>query len=83
MRPQIKHIAAYQVAPVSAIMHVEPVKSIEPWKDSGKYVVNFSVPARPIGPIKLVKGGKVKALQNLRYTTLARLEAAKTLDDLW
>ena len=83
MRPQIKHIAVYQVAPVSAITHVAPVKSIEPWKDSGKYVVNFSAPACPIGPITLVKGGKVKALQNLRYTTRTRLEAAKTLDDIW
>jgi len=83
VRPQIKHIAAYQVAPISAITHVAPVKSIEPWKDTGKVVVNFSEPARPIGPIVLVKGGRVKAPQSLRYTTRARLEAAKTLDDLW
>ncbi len=73
----------YQVAPVSAITHVAPVKSIEPWKDTGKYVVNFSQPAEPIGPIKLVKGGRVKALYNLRYTSRARLEGAKTLDDVW
>lgn len=83
MRPQIKHIAAYQVAPVSAITHVAPVKSIEPWKDGGKYVVNFLQPAQPIGPVPLVKGGRVKALQNLRYTTRERLEGAKTLDDIW
>ena len=83
MRPQIKHIALYQVAPESAITHVAPVKSIEPWKDTAKYVVNFSASAREIGPIKLVKGGRVKALQNLRYTTLKRLQAAKTLDDIW
>lgn len=83
MRPQIKHIAMYQVSPVSAITHVAPVESIEPWKDTGKYVVNFSAPAQEIGPIPLVKGGRVKALQNLRYTTRARLEAAKTLDDIW
>ncbi len=83
MRPQIKYIAAYQVLPVSAITHVAPVKSIEPWKDTGKYVVNFSQPAEPIGPIQLVKGGRVKALYNLRYTSRARLEGAKTLDDVW
>jgi len=83
MRPQIKYIAAYQVAPVSAITHLAPVKSIEPWKDSGKYVVNFADPAKPIGPIALAKNGRVKALQNLRYTTRERLENAKTLDDVW
>lgn len=83
MRPQIKHIAVYQVAPISAITHVAPVKSIEPWEDSGKFVLNFSEPAREIGPIKLQPGGRVKALQNLRYTTLEYLEAAKTLDEVW
>jgi hypothetical protein len=83
MRPQIKYIAAYLVAPTSAITHFAPVKSIEPWKDTNKYVVNFLEPAHAITPIPLVKGGHVKALQNLRYTTRAKLEDAKTLDDLW
>ncbi len=83
MRPQIKYIAVYQVAPVSAITHIAPVKSIEPWKDTDKFVLNFSEAAKPIGPIPLVKGGRVKALQNLRYTTRARLLASKTLDDVW
>lgn len=83
MRPQIKYIAAYQVAPVSAITHIAPVKSIEPWKDTGKFVLNFAEPAREIGPIELVKGGRIKPLYNLRYTTRARLEAAKTLEDIW
>ena len=77
MRPQIKYIAAYRVAPDSAITHLAPVKSIEPWSDTGKYVVNFAEPARQIGPIQLVKGGRVKGLQNLRYTTRARLEASE------
>ncbi|PYR88346.1 MAG: hypothetical protein DMF84_28540 [Acidobacteria bacterium] len=35
MRPQIKYAAAYRLAPTSAITHVAPVRSIEPWKDSG------------------------------------------------
>lgn len=83
MRPQIKHIAAYQVAPVSAITHIAPVKSIEPWKDTSKFVVNFAEPARQINPIRFVKGGRVKALQNSRYTTRGKLEAANTLEDVW
>jgi hypothetical protein len=83
MRPQIKYIAAYRVAPESAITHLAPVKSIEPWKETDKVVVNFAEPARSVGPIQLVRRSKVKALQNLRYTTYSRLTTAKTLDDLW
>lgn len=83
MRPLIQYIASYQVAPISAITHIAPIKSIEPWKDSGKYVVNFAEPAKEIGPISLNKKGRVKALQSLRYTTRKRLENAKTLDDVW
>jgi len=83
MRPQIKYIAAYQVRPISAITHIASVSSIEPWGDTGKFVVNFSEPAREITPIELVPKGRVKALQNIRYTTLKRLEAAKTLDEVW
>lgn len=82
MRPQIKYIAAYRVAPVSAITHIAPVKSIEAWKETGKFVLNFAEPAKEIGPIELVRGGRGKGLQNLRYTTRARLEAAKTVDEI-
>ncbi len=83
MRPQIKHIAAYRVAPTSAITHIAPVRSIEPWKDSDKFVLNFAEPAKEIGPIPLVRNSRVKALYNLRYTTREALEKAKTLDDVW
>jgi len=84
MRPQIKYIAAYQVAPISAITYVAPVRSIEPWKDTRKFVVNFAEPAKKIGPITLVKGGKSKAPQSPRYPARNRLDSAKTLDDiLW
>lgn len=44
VRSQIQYIAVYQVAPVSAITYAAPVKSIEPWKDSGKVVLYFSRP---------------------------------------
>ncbi len=83
MRPQIKYIAVYQVAPISAITHVAPVKSISPWKDSGKFVLDFSEAAHEIKPIPLNRNGRVKAPQNLRYTSRAKLEAATTLDDIW
>ena len=83
MRPQIKYIAAYQIAPTSAITYIAPIQSIEPWKGTGKSVVNFSEPAKQIGPIPLSKGGRVKALQNLRYTSREKLLAAHSLEDIW
>ena len=83
MREKIKFIAAYRVAPESAITHVARVADIEKWKDSSKYVVNFTQPATPIGPIRLMPKGKVKAPQGPRYTSKARLDQAKTLDDVF
>lgn len=81
MIPKIKFIAAYQVAPVSAITHVAKVESIEQWKDSNKYILSFAKPASKIGPIKLIPKGAVKALYNSRYTSLDRLQSAKTLEN--
>jgi hypothetical protein len=83
VRPQIKYIAAYQVRPVSSITHIAPVKAIEPYGDEGKSIIYFSEPATEIQPISMVKGGKVKTFQNLRYTTLDRLQNAKTLDEVF
>lgn len=83
IRPQIKYIAAYQVAPYSAITYVAPVSSIEPWGDTTKVVVNFAEPARKIGPIPLLRHGRVKAPQNLRYTNYERLVHAQSIEDIW
>lgn len=83
VRPQIKYIAGYQVAPVQTITHFARVKSVEPWEGSGKFVVNFEEPAKPIGPIPLLKDGRVKAPMAPRYTTYDRLLKAKNLDELF
>ena len=42
MIPKINHAAVYQVNPTSAITHIAPVSSIEPWKDTDKKVINFA-----------------------------------------
>ncbi|MXX99607.1 MAG: hypothetical protein F4Y67_02140 [Chloroflexi bacterium] len=81
MRDQIKWIAAYQVAPISAITHVAPVRNIEPWEDSGKVVLNFAASANQIEPIRLA-GGRGAGIQSPRYTTKARLDSAKNLTEL-
>lgn len=53
--PTIKYIARYPTAPVSEITHVAPVACIEQRKDTSKYVINFSEPAREIGPLDLLE----------------------------
>lgn len=78
---KIKYIAAYQVAPESAITHYAEVLNIEPWQDTNKYVVNFKKPAEKIKPVKLVPKGKTKALQNSRYTLLNKILEANNLDE--
>ncbi|MEO7932227.1 MAG: hypothetical protein ABIT76_03610 [Chthoniobacterales bacterium] len=83
MIPKLRYLATYQIAPVSAITYIAEIASIEPWKDSGKYVLNFKEPAKKIGPLPLVSGGKVSAPQAPRYTSSARLTKAKTLDDVF
>jgi len=80
---QIKHVAAYRVAPLSAITHVAPVREIVPWGTSGKYCLEFAEPAHEVGPIKLPAAGGRKVPQAPRYTTYARLEKARTLADVF
>jgi hypothetical protein len=83
VRPQIKYIAAYQIAPISTITYVAPVQAIEPYRDTSKYVLYFAEPAKPFGPLPLVKNGLVRAPQAPRYTTYEKLLKAKTMDDVF
>jgi len=83
MIPKIKYIAAYRVAPESAITHIAEVKSIEQWQESGKYILYFSGPAKEISPIRLVPKSIVKAPQSSRYTSYDKLLKAKTLDEVF
>jgi hypothetical protein len=81
MAPQLKYIAAYRTAPLSAVTHYAPIQSIEPWKDTGKVVVNFAEPAREITSLRLIENGRVGPLYNLRYTNFEKLKKATSLDD--
>lgn len=82
MLPKIKYIAAYQSQPVSAITHVAPVASIEPYGDSGKYKLVFSEPAKPLGPIPFADAPS-GFMQGPRYTTYEKLQKAKKVSDLF
>jgi len=83
MIDKIKYIAAYRIAPNSAITHYAEVSSIEQWEDTAKYVVNFKAKANSIKPIPLIQKGKVKAPQAPRYTNLQKLLTAKNLDEVF
>jgi len=83
MISKLKYIAVYRVAPESAITHIATVASIEQWKDTSKYVVNFVGDASTIGPIALVHKGTGKAPQGPRYTSRTRLDEAKNLDQVF
>ena len=68
---------------MSAVTHIATVKNIELWQEGSKYVLNFTEPAKEIGPIKLVPkpNGTVKAPQAPRSTSYERLIKATNLDE--
>jgi len=83
MVDRIKYIAGYQTAPISAITYYAEVAKVEKYKDTTKYILYFKEPAKKIGPIKLTAKKKGSAPQAPRYTTHAKLIAAKTLEELF
>ncbi len=80
---KIRHIAAYRVAPKSAITHIASVERIAPWKDTSKYILFFSEAAEEIAPIPLISGGLAKAPRDHRYTSLSVLLRARNLDEVF
>ncbi|WP_034248449.1 hypothetical protein [Arenibacter algicola] len=82
MIPKIKYIAAYQVAPISAITHIAEVKSIEQWKDTNKYILYFTEPALKIKKVPL-GNAKGKAPQSPRYSSKNKILEATTLDSVF
>ena len=78
--PQIRYIAAYRVAPIAAITHYAKVKDIKPHKRSGKFIVHFKGKAKKIRPIP--SEGSRRGVQGPMFSSLKRLRAAKTLDDV-
>lgn len=83
MIDKIKYIAAYQVAPVSAITYYAEVASIEKWQDTNKYILHFKDAPKKITPIPLDKDKKGLAPQAPRYTSIERILKAKKLSQVF
>lgn len=82
MIPKLKYIAAYQVAPISAITHIAEISKIERYQNTDKYILYFKNKPEKIEQIKIGKNsGKVP--QSPRYATLEEISKAKTLDELF
>lgn len=79
---KLKHIAAYQVAPIAAITHIAEIESIVPYNDTGKYLVNFKGAATAIVPIPRTENCEAN-MQSPRYALREKLLAAKNLDAVW
>lgn len=77
----IKYIAAYQTAPISAVTHYAEIQSIEPYGDGKKYKLNFKDKAKEIEHIKL--NNSRSAPQSSVYTSFEKLQNAKNISDLF
>lgn len=81
-REQLRYLAIYEKSPIAHISHYAEVERIEPYKDTGKYIL-YLKNKKTIKPIKLGTGKKGEAPQAPRYTTLENLLKARTIGELW
>jgi hypothetical protein len=81
-REKLKYLAIYEKAPIAHISHYAEIERIEPYKDTGKYIL-YLKNKKTVKPIKLGAGRRGEAPQAPRYTTLEKLLNAKEVGDLW
>jgi len=81
-REQLRYLAIYEKSPVAVIRNYAEIDRIEPYKDSGKFIV-YLKNKKTIPPIKLDKGKKGVAPQSPRFTTLSKLLKAGKISELW
>ncbi|SJM92540.1 Excinuclease ABC, C subunit domain protein [Crenothrix polyspora] len=79
---KIKYIAAYRVAPIAAITHLAEIEHIEPYGNTGKYLLKFKNMPITIGPIPRIESSEVN-MQSPRYALREKLLTAAHLDKIW
>lgn len=79
MKERVKYIAAYQVAPISAVTHIAEIQEIRPYKDTGKYLIVFKNPAKEIR--KVPNKNPKYAPQNVVYVKRDLLMNVDHLDE--
>jgi len=81
---KFKYIAAYQVAPTSAITHIAEISEIVPYQNSGKYLIKFKAnPVELKNPIRLQQSTANSQPQSPRYTSYKKIMSSLTLQELW
>lgn len=81
--PHIKYIAIYQVAPISQITYYGKVSRIEPFEDTGKYILYLNDdPIKLKNPVGIGRNPHLKP-QGPRYAELEKILHANTLDEVF
>ncbi len=82
--PQIRYVAMYETAPVSAIRWIGIIKEIKPYKDTAKYEI-ILIDKKQIKPIKLTPEETKKgyAPQGPRYSKMDLIKKAKKMSDIF
>lgn len=87
MLNKIKYIAVYQKSPVKAVTYYAEVDRIEPYKDTGKYILYFKGKAKKLKkPISLNQKNPNRTPRGRVYTNLDKILSATsktTVDDLF
>jgi hypothetical protein len=82
--PRFKYIAAYQVAPISAVTYIGEIGKVAPYQNSGKMIVHFKGPAVALErPVRLREGKNGSQPQSPRYTSKKKILTAEFVDELW
>jgi len=77
--PQLKYIAVYQVAPISAVTHIAKIKEVR-LRDSGKYEIIFDGPAEKIKSLPL-GGDSSRSPQGPQYAEKEKLLNSRNLKE--
>ena len=75
MREAIRYVAAYRIAPISAITHIAEIADIQPFENTKKLVLRFRSPATEIPAVKIPRGKG--GLQGPQYCIRSELLAGR------